>query len=54
MAVKKREENASWIENIILDSIKDSPENSLQNETNEKAWEDALVGFSKGDDPLYT
>jgi epoxyqueuosine reductase len=54
MAVKKREENSSWIENTILDFIKDSPENSLQNETNEKAWEDVLVGFSKGDDPLYT
>jgi hypothetical protein len=25
-----------------------------QDETNEKAWEDALVGFSRGDDPLYT
>jgi ferredoxin len=53
MSVKGREDGSSWVENIILDFIQRSPENSLQNEINEKAWEDALVGFSSGDDPLY-
>jgi hypothetical protein len=49
-----REDNSSWVENTILEFIQRSPENNLQDETNEKAWEDALVGFSRGDDPLYT
>ncbi|MBW2039228.1 MAG: epoxyqueuosine reductase [Deltaproteobacteria bacterium] len=33
--------------------INKSPENSLKNEKNDKAWADPLVGFSSGDDPLY-
>jgi epoxyqueuosine reductase len=43
----------SYIENIIRDFIKNSPANSLQNSTNEKAFVNPLVGFSRGDDPLY-
>ncbi|KPK87242.1 MAG: 4Fe-4S ferredoxin, partial [Deltaproteobacteria bacterium SM23_61] len=30
-----------------------SPENTLKNPTDEKAWDDPLVGFSSGEDPLY-
>ncbi len=30
-----------------------SPANSLQTDSAEKAWDEALVGFSSGDDPLY-
>src|SRR3989339_1705463 len=41
------------IEETIRDFIKDSPENTLKNKENEKAWEDVLVGFSNGADPLY-
>ncbi len=33
--------------------INSSPENSLKNETNDRAWADPLIGFSRGDDPLY-
>ena len=54
MSIKQREDRSSWVERIILDFIQLSPENSLQNGTHEKAWEDALVGFSRGDDPLYS
>jgi epoxyqueuosine reductase len=53
MTVKGWEDASSWVENIILDFVQGSPENNLQNETHEKAWEDALVGFSTGDDSLY-
>lgn len=42
-----------WIEGIISDFLQNSPENTLKNAHNEKAWEEALVGFSCGDDPLY-
>ncbi len=44
---------AKWVETLIRDFINESPENTLKNRTNEKAWEDPLVGFSNGDDPLY-
>lgn len=44
---------AGWLETAINDFINNSPENTLQNTENEKAWADPLVGFSRGDDPLY-
>ena len=42
-----------WIESLIKDFVNRSPENTLKNRLNEKAWEDPLVGFSNGADPLY-
>ena len=42
-----------WVETLIKDFVNRSPENTLKNRANEKAWEDPLVGFSSGDDPLY-
>jgi hypothetical protein len=47
------ENPAKWIETLIKDFINQSPENTLRNRGNEKAWEDPLVGFSNGDDPIY-
>jgi hypothetical protein len=44
---------AAWVESIIKKFIRESPENTLQNEDNEETFEDALVGFSTGDDALY-
>ena len=44
---------AKWIESLIKDFIDRSPENTLGNSENERAWEDHLIGFSSGDDPLY-
>jgi len=44
---------ARWMETLIKDFINKSPENSLKNRTNDKAWEDPIVGFSNGDDPIY-
>jgi epoxyqueuosine reductase QueG len=46
-------DHALWIEGIIKDFVNESPENSLRNSENEKAWGEPLVGFSKGDDTLY-
>jgi len=43
----------AWIEDIIKDFIDRSPENTLQSPFREKAFENPLVGFSRGDDPLY-
>jgi epoxyqueuosine reductase len=50
---KPIEDPAAWIEATIKTFINSSPENSLKNETNDRAWADPLVGFSRGDDPLY-
>jgi epoxyqueuosine reductase len=45
--------NATRIRQIIEDFIRTSPENSLKNEAGEPAWEEALIGFSSGSDPIY-
>lgn len=44
---------AKWIEEVIRDFVNKSPENTLKNKEDDKAWEDPLVGFSSGDDPIY-
>jgi epoxyqueuosine reductase len=46
------DELKTWITTVIRDFC-EGPENTLQNEANERAWEDPLVGFSRGDDSLY-
>jgi epoxyqueuosine reductase QueG len=43
----------SWIETAIKSFINSSPENTLKNRGNDRAWADPLVGFSRGDDPLF-
>ena len=53
MAEKKSENWASWIESVILDFIERSPKNTLQNQAQDKAFENPLVGFSRGDDPIF-
>ena len=53
MNIDKPAENALWIEKIVKDFIATSPENTLQNLNNDKAFEMPLTGFSRGDDPLY-
>ncbi len=54
MTTEKKSENpAAWIRGIIRDFIDNSPENTLEKWDNEKAFDTPLVGFSRGDDPLY-
>lgn len=43
----------AWLSGIVADFVKDSPENSLKMGTDEKAWDEVLVGFSSGADPLF-
>jgi epoxyqueuosine reductase len=45
---------ATWITEIISEFVKNSPDNSLKMEPDEKAWDEVLVGFSSGADPIYT
>lgn len=44
---------ASWIKQEIIAFTHISGDNYLGMGYNEKAWEDPIVGFSRGDDPLY-
>ena len=41
---------ATWIEQVIKDFIENSAENTLQNKAHERAFDEPLVGFSKGMD----
>ncbi len=43
----------SWIEAVIKTFAAGSSENSLKNAENDKAWAEPLVGFSRGDDPVF-
>lgn len=44
---------SSWVEALIKDFINHSPENTLKNLSNEKAWEAPLIGFAAGSDHLF-
>lgn len=46
-------EMRSWLSDMISEFVQNSPENSLKIEPDEKAWDEVLVGFSSGADPLY-
>jgi epoxyqueuosine reductase len=53
MGKKQNSDLASWIVSVIRDFIEKSPENTLQNKANDRAFDTPLVGFSRGDDPIY-
>ena len=53
MTPKHFENPATWLTATIVDFGTQSPQNSLQNDAREKAFDKPLVGFSKGNDPLY-
>lgn len=43
----------NWVKSLVVDLVKTSEHNSLGGEAQEPAWDKPLVGFSRGDDPLY-
>ncbi|MHA2232194.1 MAG: epoxyqueuosine reductase [Candidatus Hodarchaeales archaeon] len=47
------ENPAVWIRTIIKKYINESSENTLKNRINERAWNEPLIEFSNGTDPLY-
>jgi hypothetical protein len=53
MTQKHFENPASWLTTTIEQFVTQSPQNSLQNSASDKAFDKPLVGFSKGNDPLY-
>ena len=42
------------IEGLIREYVRNSPDNSLRSKANDKAWEEPLVGYARGDDPLFS
>jgi len=52
MPTKDRFSLSAWVEESIKGFVK-SPENSLHGKDGEPAWDAPLVGFSRGDDPLW-
>ncbi len=51
--MKQAQNPAIWLATIIKGFINNSPQNTLKNTGDEKAWAEPIVGFSSGSDPLY-
>jgi len=46
-------DEAAWIEEIVRDFVRDDPGNAMGAGSDEPAWGEPLVGFARGDDPLF-
>lgn len=42
-----------WIKGVIRDFIATSPLNSMRSKTEDPAWDDAVIGFASGADPIW-
>jgi epoxyqueuosine reductase QueG len=45
--------SADWIKGLIRDFIAASPLNTMRNQAEDPAWDDVLVGFASGADPIW-
>ena len=45
--------SADWIKDLVRDFIVTSTHNTMQNDTEDPAWDDALIGFASGADPIW-
>lgn len=50
---KKTEVSGNWIIKLIQDFIATSPQNTMQNEAQESAWDSVLLGFASGADQIW-
>jgi hypothetical protein len=51
MTSEQRADGVALVQDIIQTFISDPSQNSLQNQTDEKAFDQPLLGFSSGDVP---
>jgi epoxyqueuosine reductase len=51
--VGKTDVSSDWIKALIRDFIAVSPLNTMKNDAGDPAWDDALVGFASGADPIW-
>jgi hypothetical protein len=49
----KKEDLTAWITGLVECFLAKSPLNNLQNKDGAPAWDEALVGFASGADPLF-
>ena len=54
MSENEHADSTIWLKSVMDDFLLYSPKNTLQDTSREKAFETGLMGFSRGDDPLYT
>jgi epoxyqueuosine reductase len=45
--------SGDWIKSLIQNFITSSPDNTMKDKNEELAWDDALVGFASGADPIW-
>ncbi len=50
---RKKKDPKAWIVGLVDDFIAKSPLNNLQNKAKDPAWDQALVGFAGGADPMF-
>ncbi|MFH1489802.1 MAG: epoxyqueuosine reductase [Pseudomonadota bacterium] len=50
---KAEELSGNRMKDLILDFLNTSPLNNIQNEAGDHAWDDVLVGFASGADPIW-
>ncbi len=43
----------AWVETLIRDFLDTSPENTMGPDTGEKSWNDSVLGWARGDDPVF-
>jgi len=54
LSTKHNEElSAQWLSGLITNFVVGSPLNAFDSPEKEKMWEIPLIGFSRGDDPVY-
>ncbi len=47
------EDQGSWVKELVETYVKTSHDNRLRRDASEPAWDEVLVGFSSGADPLF-
>ncbi len=50
---KQGEQAARWIEGMIRDFVATDPDNRMEPGTEEPIWDEPLVGFASGADPMF-
>jgi hypothetical protein len=45
--------STDWVRSLIGEFISGSPLNNLGDQTGEPAWDDVLIGFASGADPIW-
>ena len=50
---KRDDVSIAWVKKVIQAFITTSPSNTMQNNNDDPAWDEAIVGFASGSDPIW-